>query len=116
MLLNLLEKVCKEHIHNLEEPLANDLIELASTELTKDPVSCLMMWVLTPLHQLYGCVWCLPLYIHMYMHNVDVCTHVRMFKLWRPAKFHHYIKAHKCVYTCSAPLPIHSVCTYVYTV
>ena len=45
MLLNLLEKVCKEHIHNLEEPLANDLIELASTELTKDPVSCLVMWV-----------------------------------------------------------------------
>ena len=45
MLLNLLEKVCKEHIHNLGEPLANDLIELASTELTKDPVSCLMMWM-----------------------------------------------------------------------
>jgi hypothetical protein len=37
VLLNLLEKVCKEHIHNLAEPLANDLIELASTELTKDP-------------------------------------------------------------------------------
>jgi hypothetical protein len=37
VLLQLLEKVCKEHIHSLEEPLANDLIELASTELTKDP-------------------------------------------------------------------------------
>ena len=41
MLLRLLEKVCKEHIHSIEEPLANDLIELASTELTRDPVS---MW------------------------------------------------------------------------
>ena len=39
VLLHLLEKVCKNHIHDLEEPLANDLIELASTELTKDPVS-----------------------------------------------------------------------------
>ena len=38
VLLQLLEKVCKEHIHSLGEPLANDLIELASTELTKDPV------------------------------------------------------------------------------
>jgi hypothetical protein len=37
VLLQLLEKVCKEHIHSLEEPLANDLIELASAELTKDP-------------------------------------------------------------------------------
>lgn len=38
MLLNLLEKVCNDHIHELEEPLANDLIELASSELTRDAV------------------------------------------------------------------------------
>ena len=41
ILLKLLEKVCKDHIHELEGPLANDLIELASSELTKDPVRSL---------------------------------------------------------------------------
>lgn len=50
VLLNLLEKVCKDHIHELEGPLANDLIELASSELTKDPVRCIILCVYICVH------------------------------------------------------------------
>ncbi len=55
-----MEKICKEHIHDISEDLAKDLVTLASSELTQSNVR--------HTHQ-QQCVWCLVpgLYHHPHL-------------------------------------------------
>lgn len=45
ILLRLMEKISKEHIHDISEELAKDLITLGSAELTLTEVSLLVTFV-----------------------------------------------------------------------
>ena len=104
MLLHLLEKVCKNHIHDLEEPLANDLIELASTELTKDPVSqCFYM------HVQQSCTMYMYMYMYMLMRDTEGRKEERSNKAIQTTT-HEYV----CIIIVCT-LYMYNVCTCVYT-